>query len=245
MSPCARSITRSTAACGAGRCPTRQPRSRRCSRGSSTRAARSRCRACTTTCPSCRRTSAPTLAALPFDAAAFRRDAGMADGAPFIGESDRTVYERLWHRPSLALTALEGMPLATAANQLMAEARARIGVRVAPGQDAARIASLVASFVKRDPPPGVRVETAVPAAVPGWKTRADGPAFDAARRALRTGYRARCGRDRLRRLDPVRGSVRRGARRSARAAARTRGSAVQCPRGEREPRSRGLREGRA
>jgi acetylornithine deacetylase/succinyl-diaminopimelate desuccinylase-like protein len=28
----------------------------------------------------------------------------------------------------------------------------------------------------------------VPAAVPGWKTRADGPAFDAARRALRAGY---------------------------------------------------------
>jgi len=128
------------------------------------------------------------LAALPFDAAAFRRDAGMTDGAPFIGESDRSVYERLWHRPSLALTALEGMPLATAANQLMAEARARIGVRVAPGQDAARIALLVAEFVKRDPPPGVRVETAVPAAVPGWKTRAEGPAFDAARRALRAGY---------------------------------------------------------
>jgi acetylornithine deacetylase/succinyl-diaminopimelate desuccinylase-like protein len=128
------------------------------------------------------------LAALPFDAAAFRRDAGMSDGAPFIGESERTVYERLWHRPSLALTALEGMPLATAANQLMAEARARIGVRVAPGQDAARIASLVAAFVKRDPPPGVRVETEVPAAVPGWKTRSDGLAFDAARRALRAGY---------------------------------------------------------
>jgi acetylornithine deacetylase/succinyl-diaminopimelate desuccinylase-like protein len=128
------------------------------------------------------------LAALPFDAAAFRRDAGMAASAPFIGESDRTVYERLWHRPSLALTALEGMPLATAANQLMAEARARIGVRVAPGQDAQRIADLVRAFVTADPPPGVRVETAVPAAVPGWKTRADGPAFDAARRALRAGY---------------------------------------------------------
>jgi cysteinylglycine-S-conjugate dipeptidase len=128
------------------------------------------------------------IAALPFDAEAFRRDAGMSDEAPFIGESERTVYERLWHRPSLALTALEGMPLATAANQLMAEARARIGVRVAAGQDAARIASLVASFVKRDPPPGVRVETEVPAAVAGWKTRAEGPAFAAARRALRAGY---------------------------------------------------------
>ncbi|TMA28430.1 MAG: M20 family dipeptidase, partial [Deltaproteobacteria bacterium] len=55
------------------------------------------------------------LAALPFDADTFRRDAGMSAGAAFIGESDRTVYERLWHRPSLALTALEGMPIATAA----------------------------------------------------------------------------------------------------------------------------------
>ncbi|HKA14202.1 MAG TPA: M20/M25/M40 family metallo-hydrolase [Myxococcota bacterium] len=128
------------------------------------------------------------LAALPFDAAAFRRDAGMAAGTAFIGERDRTVYERLWHRPSLALTALEGMPIATAANQLMAEARARIGVRVAAGQDARRIADLVEAFVRRDPPAGVRVETAVPTAVPGWKTRADGPAFDAARRALRAGY---------------------------------------------------------
>ena len=47
----------------------------------------------------------------------------------------------------------------------------------------------MAAFVKRDPPAGVRVETAVPSAVPGWKTRAEGPAFDAARRALRAGYR--------------------------------------------------------
>jgi acetylornithine deacetylase/succinyl-diaminopimelate desuccinylase-like protein len=86
------------------------------------------------------------------------------------------------------LTALEGMPMAGAANQLMAEASARIGVRVAPGQDADRIAALVADFVRADPPRGVRVETAVPAAVAGWKTQAEGPAFDAARRALHAGY---------------------------------------------------------
>jgi acetylornithine deacetylase/succinyl-diaminopimelate desuccinylase-like protein len=128
------------------------------------------------------------LEALPFDAASFRRDAGMSEDAAFLGDAGRSVYERLWHRPSLALTALEGMPLASAANQLMAEARARIGVRVAPGQDADRVAALVADFVRRDPPGGVSVETSVPAAVSGWKTRAEGPAFDAARRALRDGY---------------------------------------------------------
>lgn len=128
------------------------------------------------------------LAALPFDADAFRRDAGMTAASRFAGEGDRSVYERLWHRPALAVTALEGMPLATAANQLMAEAKARIGVRVAPGQDADRVARCVADFVCADPPVGVDVITEVPAAVPGWKTRAEGPAFDAAKRALERGY---------------------------------------------------------
>jgi acetylornithine deacetylase/succinyl-diaminopimelate desuccinylase-like protein len=128
------------------------------------------------------------LEALPFEPGAFRRDAGMRDGAGFTGESDRPVLERLWYRPSLALTALEGMPMAGAANQLMAEARARVGVRIAPGQDADRVRDVVADFLRRDPPVGVAVEVEVGAAVPGWKTRAEGPAFDAARRALAAGF---------------------------------------------------------
>jgi acetylornithine deacetylase/succinyl-diaminopimelate desuccinylase-like protein len=138
--------------------------------------------------PELSRSERDALAALPFDADAFRRDAGMAAGAAFIGESQRMVYERIWYRPALALTALEGMPLAIAANQLMAEASARIEVRVAPGQSAQRIADLVADFARSDPPVGVSIETSVNACVPGWKTRVDGPAFDAARRALRAGY---------------------------------------------------------
>ena len=43
-------------------------------------------------------------------------------------------------------------------------------------------------FLRRDPPFGATVETRVVAAVDGWKTRPVGPAFDAARRALRAGY---------------------------------------------------------
>ena len=46
-------------------------------------------------------------------------------------------------------------------------------------------------------------------AVPGWKTRPEGPAFDAARRALRAGYGCDAVADRLRRLDPVRRTLRR------------------------------------
>ena len=128
------------------------------------------------------------LASLPYDEGRFREDAGMVVGARFAGAAGVSVYERLWHQPALAVTALEGMPLATAANQLMAEARARVGVRLAPGQDAGRIRDLVVEFLERDPPQGVSVETRVAAAVPGWKTRPVGPAFEAARRALTAGF---------------------------------------------------------
>jgi acetylornithine deacetylase/succinyl-diaminopimelate desuccinylase-like protein len=128
------------------------------------------------------------LAALPFDESQLRRDVGLVAGAKLRGESGGAVYENLWYRPTLALTALEGMPLATAANQLMAEASARVGVRIAPGQDPERVRELLLDFLRRDPPRGVAVETSVAAAVPGWRTTPEGPAFEAARRALAAGF---------------------------------------------------------
>lgn len=128
------------------------------------------------------------LAKLPFDAEAFRREAGMPPGAAFAGDAAYGIYERIWHRPALALIGLEAMPLAGAANQLVAEARARVSVRVAPGQDAERVRERLVEFLLHDPPLGVRVETSAIAAVSGWKTRAAGPAFAAARRALAAGF---------------------------------------------------------
>jgi acetylornithine deacetylase/succinyl-diaminopimelate desuccinylase-like protein len=128
------------------------------------------------------------LAALPCDEAALRADAGMLPGTRWSGDPTLSLYERLWFRPSLAFTALEGMPLATAANQLIAEASARIGVRLAPGQDAARVARVLTQFVRRDPPAGVEIVTRLATATPGWRTLARGPAFDAAHRALAAGY---------------------------------------------------------
>lgn len=128
------------------------------------------------------------LEALPFDASEFRRDAGMLDSSRVTGDVERTVYERLWYRPALSVVALEAMPLDGAANQLIAEARARVGVRVAPGQSAERVCDVLTAFLERDPPFGARVETEVRAAVDGWQTRAEGPAFEAARRALAAGF---------------------------------------------------------
>jgi acetylornithine deacetylase/succinyl-diaminopimelate desuccinylase-like protein len=128
------------------------------------------------------------LAALPFDERAFRAQAGLVTSGALAGEPGFTPYERLWLRPSLAFTALEGVPLAGAANRLMEQAAARVGLRLAPSQDARRAAKLLMDFLRRDPPNGVEVEVTLESAASGWETDPAGPAFDAARRALGAGY---------------------------------------------------------
>jgi cysteinylglycine-S-conjugate dipeptidase len=128
------------------------------------------------------------LASLPFDEAEFRADAGLPATARLAGDAQRSVYERLWMQPAVAVTALEAVPLAEASNQLIDVARARIGVRLAPGQDPQRVARCVVDWVRRDPPWGVAIEVEIETAAGGWRTVPHGPAFDAARRALRAGY---------------------------------------------------------
>jgi acetylornithine deacetylase/succinyl-diaminopimelate desuccinylase-like protein len=128
------------------------------------------------------------LDALPIDVMAFREDVGMVDSARLVGRADSEIFERLWFRPSLAIVALEGMPLADAGNQLIAEAAARVGVRIAPGQDPVAMRDRVVAFLAADPPWGVAVEVEAGTAVGGWGIEPDGPAFEAAERALRAGY---------------------------------------------------------
>lgn len=127
------------------------------------------------------------LEALPVDDATFRAEVGLVPGAE-LRESGAALYERIWYRPALALVGLEGMPLAEAANNLLAEASARVGVRLAPGQDPESMRERVLAMLAADPPWGVEVELDVKMATPGWSISPEGPAFEAARRALRRGY---------------------------------------------------------
>jgi cysteinylglycine-S-conjugate dipeptidase len=128
------------------------------------------------------------LAALPIDEAEFRADVGMVGSASLIGLGGSEIYDRLWNRPALSIVALEGMALAQAGNQLIAEAAARVGVRIAPGQDPEVMRSRVVAFLEADPPWGVEVRVQAREAVGGWRVEPSGPAFEAAQRALRAGY---------------------------------------------------------
>jgi len=128
------------------------------------------------------------IRALPFDEAKFKREAGMLEGLKLAGEREYSVYERMWTRPSLTVIAMESHPIHGSSNQIVDSARARLSLRTVPGMDGQRAGKRLVKKLTRKPPFGATVEARVTAVAPWWTTDPEGPAFDAARRALKAGY---------------------------------------------------------
>lgn len=63
----------------------------------------------------------------------WREEMGLLDGVSLVGRGALT--DRLWMQPSIAVTALEAPRFEDAANVLVPTARARVSMRIAPGQD--------------------------------------------------------------------------------------------------------------
>lgn len=64
----------------------------------------------------------------------LRRDAGLLDGVTSIGSG--SVLSRLWAQPAVTVTGIDAPTVANASNTLTPMVRARVSVRVAPGQTA-------------------------------------------------------------------------------------------------------------
>jgi len=63
----------------------------------------------------------------------LRDQAGTVDGLQLLGEGD--ITDRLWHKPAIAVLAVDAPPISQAINQLVPVARAKVSMRIAPGQD--------------------------------------------------------------------------------------------------------------
>ncbi len=113
------------------------------------------------------------------------REARLLDGVEWVGERDRGILERLWMRPTITPIGVDVPSVAEAAPQLLAEATARISLRLAPGQDAERA---VAAHLEEHAPWGMRVRVEPGIAVPAWVTEPTGPAHEAARAAMAAAY---------------------------------------------------------
>jgi acetylornithine deacetylase/succinyl-diaminopimelate desuccinylase-like protein len=128
------------------------------------------------------------LRELPYDENLFKEHAGLLPGAALHKMPDTTVYEQLWHLPSLTVTALESCTIKDSANQIIDSARARVGIRVVPEQNPDEISDLLVKHLKKNAPEGVVVEIEPHTAALWWYTEPKGPAFDAACQALEKGF---------------------------------------------------------
>jgi acetylornithine deacetylase/succinyl-diaminopimelate desuccinylase-like protein len=125
---------------------------------------------------------------LPFDEARYAKSSGLLKGVKFTGEKDFLVYERIWTRPSLTVIAFESHPILGSSNQIVDSARARISMRTVPNMDSREAGELLVRKLMKKPPCGAHIEARVVRSTPWWITDPDGPAFDAARRALKAGF---------------------------------------------------------
>ena len=77
------------------------------------------------------------IEALGFDETAFRRNAGVRESVELRG-GERHPLEMLWLRPALSIEGLDAPAVDGAASILVERGRARVRVRLAPGQDPER-----------------------------------------------------------------------------------------------------------
>ena len=120
------------------------------------------------------------------DAAWVRAESGLLDGVSEIGEG--TVAQRLWAKPAVTVIGIDTTPIARASNTLIASARAKISLRVAPGGDAAAHLDALRRHLEDHAPWGAQV-TVTPGDVgQPYAIDATGPVYDAARDAFREAW---------------------------------------------------------
>src|SRR3954452_22284072 len=127
-----------------------------------------------------------SLAALPSNDDLFRKQAGMLPGTQLLG--GRPPWEMNWRQPSIAVNALQASSRKDARNIICESAWARVGIRTVPDMDPAEVREKLTAALKKDPPFGCEVNVTFESDGGWWYTEARGPAFEAAKKALRDGY---------------------------------------------------------
>jgi acetylornithine deacetylase/succinyl-diaminopimelate desuccinylase-like protein len=116
----------------------------------------------------------------------YRADLGARPGLELLGEG--SITERLWAKPSIGVLGIDAPSVREASNQIVPVARAKVSLRLAPGDDAERASDALVKHLEANAPWGVEVRIERGAAGDPYRVDATGPAYDAARRAFREAW---------------------------------------------------------
>lgn len=116
----------------------------------------------------------------------FSHQFPLAEGVELL--ADENQWERLWTRPAMTVIAFEAHPIAGSFNQILPSARARLSIRTVPNLDSRKAGEAIAAQMIERGRPHANVTAKVVSAAPWFRIEPEGPAFDAAKRALARGY---------------------------------------------------------
>ncbi|WP_207922644.1 dipeptidase [Micromonospora sp. KC606] len=116
----------------------------------------------------------------------FRAEAGLVAGASFFGTG--RITDRLWTKPALAILGIDAPATAEAPNALVPAAKAKLSVRLAPGDDPKRAYEALRAHLERHAPWGAQVTVSFEHDGAPCVIDATGPMFDAARSAFRIAW---------------------------------------------------------
>ncbi|MQW77911.1 M20/M25/M40 family metallo-hydrolase [Nocardioides sp. dk4132] len=112
----------------------------------------------------------------------LQAESGVNPGVQWIGSGP--VVERLWTQPALSITGLDAPKVDGASNTLVASARAKVSLRIAPGDTAANAVECLRRHCEQHVPWGAELTFTVVDTGEATAIDATGPAYDAARAAF-------------------------------------------------------------
>jgi cysteinylglycine-S-conjugate dipeptidase len=118
--------------------------------------------------------------------AEIREQVGAVEGLRTIGQG--TLTERLWTRPAVSVLGIDAPRVREAANILVPVARAKVSLRLPPGQEPEPAMDALVRHLESNAPWGVKVTVDRGASAWPFEVGADGPVFDAARSAFREAW---------------------------------------------------------
>ncbi|MCW2680434.1 MAG: hypothetical protein JWM62_1835 [Frankiales bacterium] len=127
-----------------------------------------------------------TSAAPDPDLDTFRADAGILEGVGLIGSG--SIPERLWHKPAIAVLGMDAPATEDASNVLLAKARAKVSLRLAPGSDEHAAMKLLSDHLTAHAVWGSQVEVTAGSMGGAFALEATGDVYDLAREAFELAY---------------------------------------------------------
>lgn len=122
----------------------------------------------------------------PYDPAAFRSDARLADERALLGSG--TVSDQLWARPALTVLGIDCPPVVGSTAAIVPRAAARLNLRIPPGTRPEQALSALTAHLTDAAPWGVAVTVETEATGEPFLARTDGPAYGAMRGAMREAF---------------------------------------------------------